>query len=78
MINAAPHLAEQAIFRIIAGRELLCRTEMNSNTITIIFVRSSVAMVNSVQICYNMIQRAFFTEPAYMQHICCVQAKQIE
>ena len=38
---------------------------MNSNTITIIFVRSSVAMVNSVQICYNMIQRAFFTEPAY-------------
>ena len=36
------------------------------------------AMVNSVQICYNMIQRAFFTEPAYMQHICCVQAKQIE
>jgi len=46
--------------------------------ITIIFVRSSVAMVNSVQICYNMIQRAFFTEPAYMQHICCVQAKQIE
>ena len=51
---------------------------MNSKTITIIFVRSSVAMVNSVQICYNMIQRAFFTEPAYMQHICCVQAKQIE
>lgn len=51
---------------------------MNSNTITIIFVRSSVVMVNSVQICYNMIQRAFFTEPAYMQHICCVQAKQIE
>ena len=44
---------------------------MNSNTITIIFARSSVAMVNSVQICYNMIQRAFFTEPAYMQHICC-------
>lgn len=51
---------------------------MNSNTITIIFVRSSVTMVNSVQICYNMIQRAFFTEPVYMQHICCVQAKQIE
>lgn len=58
-------------------RELLYN-RMNSNTITIIFVRSSVAMVNSVQICYNMIQRAFFTEPAYMQHICCVQAKQIE
>lgn len=58
-------------------RELLYN-RMNSNTITIIFVRSSVAMVNSVQICYNMIQRAFFTEPVYMQHICCVQAKQIE
>lgn len=67
MINAAPHLAEQH-FCVIENR-------MNSN---IIFVRSSVTMVNSVQICYNMIQRAFFTEPVYMQHVCCVQAKQIE
>ena len=70
MINAASHLAGQHFCVTVNG--------VNSNTITIIFVRSSVAMVNSVQICYNMIQRAFFTEPAYMQHICCVQAKQIE
>ena len=65
MINAAPHLAEQH-FCVIENR-------MNSN---IIFVRSSVTMVNSVRICYNIIHRAFFAAPANAQLICCTQAKQ--